>query len=84
MNRKQCTVVGIDLAGNPQRNTGICVLQGMTITKWATVHRDEEILDYVTQAKPGLIGIDAPLNLPPGRKTLEDRNGEHFRPCDRE
>ncbi len=39
--RKQLTVIGIDLAGNLQRNTGICVLQGMTITKWATVHSDE-------------------------------------------
>jgi predicted nuclease with RNAse H fold len=31
-----------------------------------------------------LIAIDAPLNLPPGRKSIEDKNGEHFRPCDRE
>ncbi len=84
MVRKQFTVIGIDLAGNPQRNTGICALQGMTITNWATVHSDEEILDFVKQSRPGLIAIDAPLNLPPGRKTLEDRNGEHFRPCDRE
>jgi predicted nuclease with RNAse H fold len=31
-----------------------------------------------------LIAVDAPLNLPPGRKSMEDKNGEHFRPCDRE
>jgi predicted nuclease with RNAse H fold len=31
-----------------------------------------------------IVAIDAPLNLPPGRKNIEDQNGEHFRPCDRE
>jgi len=38
----------------------------------------------VKNAQPDLIAIDAPLNLPPGRKSLDDKNGEHFRPCDRE
>jgi predicted nuclease with RNAse H fold len=38
----------------------------------------------VKLSKPDLVAIDAPLNLPPGRRTIEDRNGEHFRPCDRE
>lgn len=78
------TIVGIDLAGSPKRDTGICILRGRTITKWATVFSDEEILDFVQKAKPDLIAIDAPLNLPPRRKTMDDRNGEHFRPCDRE
>jgi predicted nuclease with RNAse H fold len=78
------TIVGIDLAGSPKRNTGICILRGRTITKWATVFSDEEILDFVQKANPDLIAVDAPLNLPPGRKTMDDRNGEHFRPCDRE
>ncbi len=77
-------VVGIDLAGSPKRNTGICTLKGTRITSFATLHDDEEITRYVTRAKPDIIAIDAPLNLPPGRKTIDDRNGEHFRPCDRE
>jgi len=76
--------VGIDLAGSLKRNTGICTLRGKTITSWATVFADEEILDFVERAKPDLVAIDAPLNLPPGRKTMDDRNGEHFRVCDRE
>jgi hypothetical protein len=76
--------VGIDLAGSPKRNTGVCILRGRTITKWATVFSDNEILTFVQNAEPDLIAIDAPLNLPPGRKTMDDRNGEHFRPCDRE
>ncbi len=76
-------MVGIDLAGSPKRNTGICTLRGMTISRYATVNSDEEILDFVDHASPDIIAIDAPLNLPPGRKSIEDRNGEHFRPCDR-
>ena len=45
---------------------------------------NEEIFLYVKEAGPDIIAIDAPLNLPPGRRTLDDRNGKHFRPCDRE
>jgi predicted nuclease with RNAse H fold len=77
-------VVGIDLAGSLKRNTGICWLTGKRILACATVHSDEEILDFIVRANPDLVVIDAPLHLPPGRKSLEDRNGEHFRPCDRE
>lgn len=81
---KLSKVVGIDLAGNPKRNTGICTLIGRRVTDWATVYSDRDIFNYLMNAKPDLIAIDAPLNLPPGRKTIEERNGEHFRPCDRE
>ncbi len=77
-------VVGIDLAGSPKRNTGICRLKKDSISLCTTVHTDEEIIDYVEKEKPALVTIDAPLNLPPGRKSIEDKNGEHFRPCDRE
>ena len=77
-------VVGIDLAGSPKRNTGICILKGNKLSSCKTLYVDEEIVDLVKNANPDIIAIDAPLNLPPGRKTLEERNGEHFRPCDRE
>lgn len=77
-------IVGIDLAGSPKRNTGICLLKGKTVVKYATVYSDSEIISFVEEAKPMLVAIDAPLNLPPGRKSIEDKNGEHFRPCDRE
>ena len=81
---KKFTVVGIDLAGSEKRNTGICSLKEKTIISFATLHANKEILTYVKNAQPDLIAIDAPLNLPPGRKSLDDKNGEHFRPCDRE
>ncbi|MCJ7785851.1 MAG: DUF429 domain-containing protein [Desulfobacterales bacterium] len=80
-NRK---VVGVDLAGSPKRNTGIWTLKKANITFCTIVHTDQEIIHYIEKENPTLIAIDAPLNLPPGRKSMEDKNGEHFRPCDRE
>jgi predicted nuclease with RNAse H fold len=77
-------IVGIDLAGSPKRNTGICSLTGMTIRSYATVYSDDEIISFIDKAQPEIVAIDAPLNLPPGRKNIEDQNDEHFRPCDRE
>ena len=77
-------IVGVDLAGSPKRNTGICSLTGMTIRSYATVYSDVEIISFIDKARPEIVAIDAPLNLPPGRKNIEDQNGEHFRPCDRE
>jgi predicted nuclease with RNAse H fold len=77
-------VVGVDLAGSPKRNTGICTLKKDNITFCTVVHTDHEIINYIEKENPTLIAIDAPLNLPPGRKSMEDRNSEHFRPCDRE
>jgi len=77
-------VVGIDLAGSPKRNTGICSLRGNRVRSWKTVLTDKEILEFVERHRPQLIAIDAPLNLPPGRKSIEDHNGEHFRACDKE
>lgn len=78
------SIVGIDLAGSQKRNTGICLLKGKTVSKYATVYSDSKIISFVEEAKPALVAIDAPLNLPPGRRNIEDKNGEHFRPCDKE
>jgi predicted nuclease with RNAse H fold len=75
-------VVGIDLAGSPKRPTGLCVLRGM-IAETHIAFLDEEILDFVKEARPVLVPIDAPLSLPNGRLTIHDRAGEHLRECDR-
>jgi predicted nuclease with RNAse H fold len=45
---------------------------------------DTEILAKIKAIKPAVVAIDAPLSLPPGRKSLEDRTGVHLRECDRE
>jgi predicted nuclease with RNAse H fold len=80
---KKIVVVGIDLAGVSRRPTGACSLREYEAST-ALLFEDRDILDYVRRSKPDLVAIDAPLNLPPGRRSIEDRNGAHFRPCDLE
>jgi predicted nuclease with RNAse H fold len=76
-------VVGVDLAGVPHRPTGMCVLEnGNAQTMLA--HTDDEILGIVDREKPSLVTVDAPLTLPPGRNSIHQRNGQHFRLCDLE
>ena len=76
-------IIGIDLAGVESRPTGFCELQGVKV-KTCLLHTDDEIINQIKEVKPILVTIDAPLSLPPGRKTLEERNENHLRPCDRE
>ena len=76
-------ILGIDLAGSPKRPTGLCIFNGM-IAETVSVLGDEEILEIAASVSPALCPIDAPLSLPPGRKSLADNKGEHLRPCDRE
>ncbi len=80
---KPIVIVGVDLAGSPRRPTGICILRGLK-AQTSVAYADEEILHIIEQVQPSLVPIDAPLSLPPGRKTIHDRKGEHLRPCDRE
>lgn len=80
---EEICVLGIDLAGVPYRPTGMCVLRSLKATTFIA-YSDAEILKCAEEENPNLIAIDAPLNLPPGRKTIEDRNGEHYRICDLE
>jgi predicted nuclease with RNAse H fold len=76
-------VVGIDLAGSPDRPTGMCTLSGLRALT-GDVFSDDEILAWVAKAKPRAVGIDAPLTLPTGRRTIEQSTGIHLRPCDLE
>jgi uncharacterized protein len=79
--RRSLIVLGVDLAGVSHRPTGICLLdkgRGRTLL----LFEDKEILDFARKCKPDLVAIDAPLNLPPGRKSMADRNSSHYRPCD--
>ena len=83
MRRQSYTVAGIDLAGVSHRPSGCCLLDGLKAdTK--LLYTDEEIIDWVRKEKPELIAIDAPLTLPPGRKSIDERNESHYRPCDME
>lgn len=82
--RPTTCVVGLDLAGSPSRNTGACILTGPRRLRATVLHSDAEILEFVEAAGPELVVIDAPLSLPRGRRTIEDRSGPHLRACDRE
>lgn len=76
-------VIGIDLAGAAHRPTGACFLSGFR-AETRLLFSDADILEAVLSAAPSLVAVDAPLNLPPGRRSMEDRNGAHYRPCDLE
>lgn len=81
-NCRSLVIVGIDLAGSPKRPTGLCVLHDLN-AETRVAFSDDEIVDFVREARPALIPIDAPLSLPKGRRTVHDRSGEHLRDCDR-
>ena len=76
------TVIGIDLTADERRPSGVCVLRGKQ-ARTMLLLTDEEMCALARKVRPRLVTIDAPLSLPPGRKTIHDRNGEHYRPCDR-
>lgn len=76
-------VVGLDLAGSPTRKTGFCLLH-RNLCRTSILYTDEEIMDEVRMADPGVVSIDAPLFLPKGRLSLDQRGPPHLRACDRE
>ena len=83
MQAERMSAVGLDLAGVPNRPTGFCVLR-----KWkaqtSLVYTNEEILEKMENSKPKLIAVDAPLSLPAGRRSIEERTKVHLRECDKE
>ena len=75
--------LGIDLAGSTTRPTGMCLLdEGLNARTWLA-YSDEEIVDAASELRPSIIAIDAPLSLPLGRRSLDDRDGPHLRDCDK-
>lgn len=71
--------LGIDLAGSSKNPSGLARIKNFkVITK--IVYKDEEIVKEGEHSR--FIYIDAPLSLPKGRKSLEERNNYHFRNCD--
>lgn len=77
-------VVGIDLAGSEKQITGFCLLDEKLNCKTRALYTDVEIVGETLKAKPNVVSIDAPLCLPKGRKSLEQRGAPHLRLCDRE
>src|SRR3990170_8432609 len=77
------SIVGLDLAGVEHRPTGLCIFKEMK-AETSLVYTDKEILKKITGIKPSVIAIDAPLSLPAGRKSIEQKTSVHLRECDRE
>lgn len=76
-------IIGLDLAGVENRPTGFCTLTGMKATT-CLIFKDQDILQKVKENSPQVVAIDAPLCLPPGRKTIEEKTNIHLRESDRE
>lgn len=81
--RKDFIIIGVDLAGVESRPTGVCLLRAFK-AKTTLLYPDQEILGYIEDNEPQIVAVDAPLTLPPGRRSVQDRNQFHFRPCDLE
>lgn len=76
-------VIGLDLAGVETRPTGFCSLHEMKV-KTSLLYSDKKIIQKIKELKPRVIAIDAPLTLPKGRKSIEERTNIHLRECDKE
>jgi len=77
------SAVGLDLAGVESRPTGLCILKGL-MAETSLVYTNEDIVRKMEESKPKVVAIDAPLSLPTGRKSIEQRTGVHLRECDKE
>jgi predicted nuclease with RNAse H fold len=74
-------IVGLDLAGVEGRPTGFCTLVGVK-SETSLLYSDAEIMEKIRKVRPQIVAIDAPLSLPPGRKSIEERTNNHLRECD--
>lgn len=77
------SIMGLDLAGVESRPTGLCVLKGW-IAETSLVYTNDEIVRKAEESEPKIVAIDAPLSLPTGRKSIEQRTKVHLRECDKE
>jgi predicted nuclease with RNAse H fold len=77
------SVIGLDLAGVENRPTGLCILKDMR-AETSLAYTDEEILKRTEDVRPIMVAIDAPLSLPAGRESIEQRTSVHLRECDKE
>ncbi len=65
--------MGIDLAGVPDRETGVAILRGGRLEYLTSAGDDDEILSLANLAgRWGTVAINAPLTRPLGRCCLDD------------
>ena len=56
-------VVGLDLAGKKENETGFCLLHGSEVTT-ETVREDIEIIELIKGSEPDVVAVDAPFDFP--------------------
>ena len=76
-------MIGLDLSGVETRPSGLCFLKGM-MAETSLVYKNEELLRRIEKSRHGVVAIDAPLSLPEGRESIEQRTKVHLRECDKE
>jgi hypothetical protein len=76
-------IVGLDLAGVESRPSGLCFLKDM-MAETSLVYKNEELLDRIEKSGNEVVAIDAPLSLPEGRDSIEQKTRVHLRECDKE
>ncbi len=74
--------MGIDLAAFEKNQTGIATVDENLNCVSFTVFSDNEIIMVAKLIMPDVILIDAPLSIPRGRSSIDDKGGPHFRKCD--
>jgi hypothetical protein len=80
--KRTAKAVGIDLAGAIDHASGFCVLDAGLHATTMVLHTDDELVEETSKAAPQVVSVDAPLCLPNGRVSLEQRGPPHFRACD--
>ena len=71
------TIVGIDLTGSEQRQSGWAAVTGRNLTT-TLIASDAELTERTLAAEPFLVSIDSPLSLPSGRiSEFDDDPGRH-------
>ncbi|MEX2689260.1 MAG: DUF429 domain-containing protein [Candidatus Njordarchaeia archaeon] len=66
-------ILGLDLAANPMRFSGFCILHDNELISLGKVKSDIDILDIILEKNFDIVSIDAPLSFP--------KEG-NLRPCD--
>ena len=76
-------IIGLDLAGSERRPTGFCVIKNDQV-ETRHLFKDDEIIAEIEKYKEALVAIDAPLSIPKGRRSIDERSNVHLRECDKE
>jgi predicted nuclease with RNAse H fold len=74
-------LLSIDLAGSEKKKSGYAFFNNSSIIT-GTIEKNGELLGLVDNLRPSLVGIDAPLSIPNGRRNIDEKGKNHFRECD--